>query len=82
MTWEPASECEAGLPKLLSSLWPISPTLTTAVLSAGSRIMADVGTEAPEFSLKSHDGRAVSSSDYRGVKWLVISAYPFAFTGG
>ncbi len=44
--------------------------------------MADVGSKAPDFKLKAHDGQTISSSDYRGAKWLVISAYPFAFTGG
>ena len=44
--------------------------------------MADVGKNAPEFKLKSHDGRTISLSEYRGAKWIVISAYPFAFTGG
>jgi peroxiredoxin len=44
--------------------------------------MAAVGTKAPEFSLKSHDGRTVTSAEFRGSKWLVVSAYPLAFTGG
>lgn len=44
--------------------------------------MADIGSKAPEFALKSHDGKTVSSADYRGSKWVVISAYPLAFTGG
>ena len=44
--------------------------------------MAEVGKAAPEFKLKSHDGSEVSLSQYQGSKWLVISAYPFAFTGG
>ena len=44
--------------------------------------MAEIGKPAPEFKLKSHDGSEVSLSQYRGAKWVVISAYPFAFTGG
>ncbi len=44
--------------------------------------MADIGTTAPELGLKSHDGRTISLSEFRGSKWVVISAYPFAFTGG
>ncbi|MBM3535434.1 MAG: redoxin domain-containing protein [Alphaproteobacteria bacterium] len=44
--------------------------------------MADIGKPAPDFKLKSHDGKEVASSDFRGSKWVVISAYPFAFTGG
>lgn len=44
--------------------------------------MAEVGKAAPEFKLKSHDGSEVALSQYQGSKWAVISAYPFAFTGG
>ncbi|MBI1779100.1 MAG: redoxin domain-containing protein [Proteobacteria bacterium] len=44
--------------------------------------MAEVGNTAPEFKLKSHDGRTVSVGEFRDTKWLVISAYPLAFTGG
>ena len=44
--------------------------------------MAEVGKEAPEFKLKAHDGSEIALSQYRGSKWVVISAYPFAFTGG
>lgn len=44
--------------------------------------MADVGTKAPDFKLKSHDGREIASAEFRDAKWLVVSAYPFAFTGG
>jgi len=44
--------------------------------------MAEIGTAAPDFKLKSHDGSEVSLSQFRGSNWVVISAYPFAFTGG
>ncbi len=44
--------------------------------------MAAVGTQAPDIKLKSHDGQTVALSDFRGAKWVVISAYPLAFTGG
>lgn len=44
--------------------------------------MADVGTTAVEFKLKAHDGSEVALSQYRGTRWVVISAYPLAFTGG
>ena len=44
--------------------------------------MADVGTTAGEFKLKAHDGSEVALSQYRGTRWVVISAYPLAFTGG
>lgn len=44
--------------------------------------MATVGSAAPEFKLKAHDGSEVLLSQLRGNKWVVISAYPLAFTGG
>ncbi len=44
--------------------------------------MAEVGKAAEEFKLKAHDGSEVSLSQYRGSKWVVISAYPLALTGG
>ena len=44
--------------------------------------MAEVGKAAEDFKLKAHDGSEVSLSQYRGLKWVVISAYPLAFTGG
>lgn len=43
--------------------------------------MLKVGTSAPDFKLKGHDGEEVSLSQYRG-KWVVIHSYPLAFTGG
>src|SRR6516162_7055908 len=39
------------------------------------------GTAAPDFSLTSGDGNAVSLHDYRG-KWVVLYFYPKDFTSG
>ncbi len=44
--------------------------------------MAEAGKSTADFKLKSHDGSEISLAQYRGSKWVVISAYPFAFTGG
>ncbi len=44
--------------------------------------MAEVGKAAPEFKLKAHDGSEVALSQFRDSKWVVISAFPLAFTGG
>ena len=41
----------------------------------------DVGTKAPDFTLKSQHGEGVSLSDFRGKKNVVLLFYPFAFTG-
>ena len=56
-----------------------SPRLT---LQPEENTMAEIGTAAADFKLKSHDGSEVSLSQFRGSNWVVISAYPFAFTGG
>ena len=41
----------------------------------------EVGSEAPQFTLKSQDGTPVSLSDLRG-KWVVLYFYPKDFTSG
>ena len=38
-----------------------------------------VGDAAPDFSLRSHDGREITLSDYRG-KSVVLAFFAFAFT--
>jgi mycoredoxin-dependent peroxiredoxin len=41
----------------------------------------EVGTKAPDFTLKSQHGEEVSLADFRGKKNVVVLFYPFAFTG-
>jgi peroxiredoxin len=41
----------------------------------------DVGTEAPDFTLKDQDGQPVTLSDYRGKKTVLVVFFPLAFTG-
>ena len=41
----------------------------------------EVGKPAPEFTLKSNEGKTVSLKDYRG-KWVVLYFYPKDFTSG
>ncbi|GAA2253552.1 peroxiredoxin [Streptomyces amakusaensis] len=41
----------------------------------------EVGTKAPEFTLKDNHGRTVSLAEFRGEKNVVLLFYPFAFTG-
>lgn len=41
----------------------------------------ETGTKAPDFQLKNQHGEAVSLSDFRDKKNVVLLFYPFAFTG-
>ena len=43
---------------------------------------AEVGQQAPDFSLPSQDGQRVGLSQYRGQKYVVLSFYVFDFTSG
>jgi len=41
----------------------------------------DVGTEAPDFTLKDQNGQLVTLSNFRGVKDVLLVFFPLAFTG-
>ena len=43
--------------------------------------MVDVGTKAPEFTLKDYNKQDVSLSSYIGQKPVLLVFYPFAFSG-
>lgn len=43
-------------------------------------MVPDVGQQAPDFTLKSHDNREIRLSDYRGQKNVVIAFFPLAWT--
>jgi peroxiredoxin Q/BCP len=57
--------------------------LSKSIFFQGETRMAalQVGTQAPEFSLASHDGKTLALSSFRGRR-TVVSFLPFAFTGG
>ena len=40
------------------------------------------GQDAPDFTLRSHEGEEVSLAGFRGDKWVVLHTFPLAFTGG
>ncbi|HVQ88620.1 MAG TPA: peroxiredoxin [Actinomycetes bacterium] len=42
---------------------------------------AELGQEAPDFTLPNHHGEPVTLSSYRGKKNVVLIFYPWAFTG-
>ena len=57
----------------------------TKVAEGGSMSMPKVGDVAPDFTLNYFDGndlKAVSLSQYRGKKNVVLGFFIFAFTGG
>lgn len=39
-----------------------------------------VEQQAPDFTLKSHDGREIHLSDYRGQKNVFLAFFPLAWT--
>lgn len=41
----------------------------------------DVGSEAPDFTLKNQDNQDVSLSSFRGKRNVLLVFYPFAFSG-
>ena len=43
--------------------------------------MIDVGTEAPDFTLKDQNGQPVTLTDFRAVKNVLLVFFPLAFTG-
>jgi peroxiredoxin Q/BCP len=51
------------------------------MVSASSDKAPAVGAVAPDFTLNSQEGKAVSLSEYRG-KWVVLYFYPKDFTSG
>ena len=65
--------------KLLMPLFCIAVVLAPALLLMAAR--PEAGSPAPQFTLKSQDGSAVSLKDFRG-KWVVLYFYPKDFTSG
>ena len=51
-----------------------------SVSAAGDKAPA-IGTAAPDFTLNSQEGKAVSLHDFKG-KWVVLYFYPKDFTSG
>ena len=43
--------------------------------------MLDAGNEAPDFTLKDQNGQAVTLSDFRDAKNVLLVFFPLAFTG-
>src|SRR5690242_6756750 len=59
----------------------LSALLSFAALAFAFSGPPEVGKPAPEFTLKSNEGKTVSLKDYRG-HWVVLYFYPKDFTSG
>lgn len=57
-------------------------TLALAVPQIVFSQAADVGDDAPDFSLMGSDGVTYKLSDLKGKKAVVVAWFPKAFTGG
>jgi mycoredoxin-dependent peroxiredoxin len=44
-------------------------------------VAPEVGTEAPDFTLKDQNNQAVTLSSFRGDRTVLVVFYPFAFSG-
>src|ERR1700730_10624575 len=58
--------------------------LSLALLVAGSALAADLpaeGSNAPDFTLQSQEGKAVSLKEFKG-QWVVLYFYPKDMTQG
>jgi peroxiredoxin Q/BCP len=51
------------------------------VLKTTNAEMPSVGSNAPDFTLKTNEGKSASLKDFRG-KWVVLYFYPKDFTSG
>ena len=46
------------------------------------RTTVEVGSEAPDFEMRDHEGQMVKLSDFRGTKNVLLAFYPDAFSPG
>jgi len=65
--------------KFLISFFCVALVLGSSLLLMAAR--PEAGAPAPQFTLPSQDGTAVSLKDFRG-KWVVLYFYPKDFTSG
>jgi thioredoxin-dependent peroxiredoxin len=66
---------------LFATLFICLSTLIASAIGAADGALPEVGKPAPDFTLKSDEGKDVSLKDYRN-KWVVLYFYPKDFTSG
>jgi thioredoxin-dependent peroxiredoxin len=66
---------------LFVTLFTCLSMLIAYTIAGADSAIPEVGKPAPEFTLKSDEGKEVSLKDYRG-KWVVLYFYPKDFTSG
>jgi peroxiredoxin Q/BCP len=66
---------------LFVTLFTCLSMLIASNIAGADSAIPGVGKPAPEFTLKSDEGKEVSLKDYRG-KWVVLYFYPKDFTSG
>src|SRR6185369_14084276 len=67
--------------KLRFASFSLIALLSTAAFAFAFNTPPEIGKPAPDFTLKSNEGKEVSLKDYRG-KWVVLYFYPKDFTSG
>ena len=66
---------------LFATLFICLSMMIASAIGAADSALPEVGKPAPEFTLKSDEGKDVSLKDYRD-KWVVLYFYPKDFTSG
>jgi len=67
---------------LLAATPVVSPLAQEAQKPELAKLSLKVGDTAPDFTLPSDQGKAVTLSDFRGKQNVFLAVYVLAFTGG
>ncbi len=71
-----------ALALLLAATPVVSPLAQEAQKPELAKLSLKVGDTAPDFTLPSDQGKAVTLSDFRGKQNVFLAVYVLAFTGG